>query len=81
MLNCSPVVADVRTLRAATFAPYVLGLTLFVMVFPLPYAFGNKRGATQFLGSFACTIRYRTADQTWFFDSYSRSRDESNRGC
>ena len=57
VLNCTRPVADVRTLRAAAFAPYVLGLTLLVVAVPLSYVSGNKSGAAQFLaGSLALFV-------------------------
>jgi hypothetical protein len=49
VLNCTPVVADVRTLRAAAFTPYVLGLTLLIVAVPLSYATDDKSGAARFL--------------------------------
>ena len=54
VLNCTRPVADVRVLRAATFAPYVLGLTLVVLAVPLSYASGDGKQAAQLLaGSLA----------------------------
>jgi hypothetical protein len=53
VVDCTLPIADVRTLRAAAFAPYVLGLTLVVVAVPLSYASGNQRGAAQFL---ACSL-------------------------
>jgi hypothetical protein len=60
VVDCTRPIADVRTLRAAAFAPYVLGLTLFVVAVPLSYASGNERGAAQFLaGSLALFVTAR----------------------
>jgi hypothetical protein len=57
VLNCTPAVADVRTLRAAAFTPYVLGLTLLIVAVPLSYATEDNRGAAQFLaGSLALFV-------------------------
>ena len=55
--DCTPAIADVRTLRAAAFAPFILGLTLFIVAVPLSYATGNKSGAVAFLaGSVALFV-------------------------
>ena len=37
VLNCTPRVGHVRALRAAAFAPYVLGLTLLILIVPLSW--------------------------------------------
>jgi hypothetical protein len=57
VLNCTPAVADVRTLRAAAFTPYVLGLTLLIVAVPLSYATEGDSRAAQFLaGSLALFV-------------------------
>jgi len=51
LLNCTPRITDVRSLRAAAFTPYVVGLTLLVLAVPLSFALGNKMEAARFLAA------------------------------
>src|SRR5690349_1357276 len=51
ILNCNPRVADVRTMRAAAFAPYILALTLLVVGVPLSYATQAKTQVARFLAA------------------------------
>jgi hypothetical protein len=48
-LNCTPRITDVRRLRAAAFAPYIVGLTILLVAVPLSLAYETKIEAAQFL--------------------------------
>lgn len=63
VVNCTRLIADVRTLHAATFAPFVLALTFLLFATPMSYITGETRQAAQFLvASLALSVRLRSSN-------------------